>query len=98
MGGGSFQLPTVTAHNIGGDRWEMRAFDGFPSHCASATYAVYARLVAVLQNSGSINLSGEQILSQLTRRLANDPDVEQAEVRAELAKIVALRLEKAFVS
>jgi 2-oxo-4-hydroxy-4-carboxy-5-ureidoimidazoline decarboxylase len=43
-------------------------------------------------------LSAEQILSQLTRRLANDPDVEQAEVRTELAKIVAIRLEKAFVS
>ncbi len=70
--GGSFQLPTVTAHNIGGDRWEMRAFDGFPSHCASATYAVYARLVAVLQNSGSINLSGEQILAFETKKRMPD--------------------------
>jgi 2-oxo-4-hydroxy-4-carboxy-5-ureidoimidazoline decarboxylase len=43
-------------------------------------------------------LSADQILTQLTRRLANDPDVEQAEVRTELAKIVAIRLEKAFVS
>jgi hypothetical protein len=70
--GGSFQLPTVTAHNIGGDRWEMRAFDGFPSHCASATYAVFARLVAVLQNSGSINLSAEQILAFETKKRTPD--------------------------
>ena len=59
--GSSFQLPTVTAHNIGGDRWEMRVYDGFPSHCTSATYAVFARLAAVLQNNGSINLTAEQI-------------------------------------
>lgn len=58
---GSFQLPTITAHNIGGGRWEMRAYDGFPSHCTSAAYAVYARLVAVLQNSGRIDLSADQI-------------------------------------
>jgi hypothetical protein len=59
--GGSFQLPTITAHNIGGGRWEMRVYDGFPSHCTSATYAVYARLAAVLQDRGRIALDGEQI-------------------------------------
>jgi hypothetical protein len=57
----SFQLPTVTAHNIGGGRWEMRAYDGFPSHCTSAAFAVYARLAAVLNNSGRIDLSADQI-------------------------------------
>lgn len=57
----SFQLPTITAHNIGGGHWEMRAYDGFPSHCASAAYAVYARLVAVLHNGERISLSAEQI-------------------------------------
>ena len=50
--GSSFQLPTVTSHNIGGGRWEMRVYDGHPSHCTSAAYAVYARLAAVLHNDG----------------------------------------------
>ena len=59
--GGSFQLPTITAHNIGAGRWEMRVYDGFPSHCTSATYALLTRLIAVLQDSGRIALDGEQI-------------------------------------
>ena len=59
--GSSFQLPTITAHNIGADRWEMRVYDGFPSHCTSATYAVFARLISVLQDNGRIALDGEQI-------------------------------------
>jgi hypothetical protein len=59
--GGSFQLPTITAHNIGGNRMEMRVYDGFPSHCTSATYAVFARLVAVLQDNGTINLTADHI-------------------------------------
>ena len=61
--GGSFQLPTITAHNIGGGRWEMRVYDGFPSHCTSATYALLTRLIAVLQDSGRIALDGEHIES-----------------------------------
>ena len=59
--GSSFQLPTITAHNIGAGRWEMRVYDGFPSHCTSATYAVFARLVSVLLDNGRIALDGEQI-------------------------------------
>lgn len=59
--GSDFQLPTITAHNIGAGHWEMRVYDGFPSHCTSATYAVFARLVAVLQDNGRIALNGEQI-------------------------------------
>ncbi len=59
--GSSFQSPTITAHNIGADRWEMRVYDGFPSHCTGATYAVFARLIAVLQDNGRIALDGEQI-------------------------------------
>ena len=59
--GSSFQLPTITAHNIGGNRMEMRVYDGFPSHCTSATYTVFARLVAVLQDNGTISLTAEQI-------------------------------------
>jgi hypothetical protein len=61
--GGSFQLPTITAHNIGAGHWEMRVYDGFPSHCTSATYALLTRLIAVLQDSGRIALNGEQIES-----------------------------------
>ena len=59
--GSSFQLPTITAHNIGANRWEMRVYDGFPSHCTSATYAVFTRLISVLQDNGRIALDGEQI-------------------------------------
>lgn len=59
--GSSFQLPTITAHNIGGKRLEMRVYDGFPSHCTSATYAVFARLAAMLQDNGTINLTAEQV-------------------------------------
>jgi hypothetical protein len=59
--GSSFQLPTITAHNIGAGRWEMRVYDGFPSHCTSATYTVFARLVSVLLDNGRIALDGEQI-------------------------------------
>ena len=61
--GGSFQLPTITAHNIGAGHWEMRVYDGFPSHCTSATYALLTRLIAVLQDSGRIALDGEHIES-----------------------------------
>ena len=42
-------------------------------------------------------LSGEQILADLTCRLANDPEVERPVVIAELRKIAALRLAKAVV-
>ena len=41
-------------------------------------------------------LSGEAMLTALRERLGNDPDTEQGVVRAELAKIVDLRLGKAF--
>jgi len=60
---GRIQLPAVTAHNIGGGRWEMRVYDGFPSHCTSATYALYSHLVATLHNGGSISLSADQLRS-----------------------------------
>ncbi len=65
--GSSFQSPTITAHNIGADRWEMRVYDGFPSHCTGATYAVFARLIAVLQDDGRIALDGEQIAALSAR-------------------------------
>jgi 2-oxo-4-hydroxy-4-carboxy-5-ureidoimidazoline decarboxylase len=43
-------------------------------------------------------LTGEQMLAALRERLGNDPDAERDVVRAELAKIVDLRLGKAFGS
>lgn len=43
-------------------------------------------------------LSGETMLAALRERLGNDPDTERDVVRAELAKIVDLRLGKAFAS
>lgn len=41
-------------------------------------------------------LSAEDMLTALRERLGNDPDTERAVVRAELGKIVDLRLGKAF--
>jgi hypothetical protein len=66
------ELPTVTAHNIGGGRWEMRVYDGHPSHCTSATYAVYAHLVAALHNGGRISLSPDQLRSLAILRTMPD--------------------------
>lgn len=42
-------------------------------------------------------LSADAMLLALRERLGNDPDTERDVVRAELAKIVDLRLEKAFL-
>lgn len=41
-------------------------------------------------------LSAERILAEAERRLGNDDATERAEARAELRKIVALRLDKSF--
>ena len=41
-------------------------------------------------------LTAEQMLAALRSRLHNDPVAEQTAVRGELAKIVRLRLAKAF--
>jgi hypothetical protein len=57
------ELPTVTVDNIGGGHWEMRVYDGRPSHCTGATYAVFAHLVASLHNSGAIRLSPAELRS-----------------------------------
>jgi len=73
--GADFVSPAVQAHNIGAGRWEMRVYDGHPSHCTSATYALFARLVAVLHNNGSITLSREEMRAlEVHRRL---PDGSQ---------------------
>lgn len=59
----TLELPTVTAHNIGRGKWQMRVYDGTPSHCTSATYTVFLHLVAELQNSGAIRLTQQQLQS-----------------------------------
>ena len=63
LDGNRLQLPTVTAHNIGGGRWEMRVYDGQPSHCTGATYAVFAHLAATLHNGGRLRLSPDELRS-----------------------------------
>lgn len=57
----TLELPTTTVHNIGGGKWEMRVYDGTPSHCTSATYTVFLHLVAELQNTGAIHLTQQQL-------------------------------------
>jgi hypothetical protein len=70
--GSDFVAPVIQTHNIGGGRHELRVYDGFPSHCTSATYALYAHLVAVLHNNGSINLSADNLRSLAVRRSLPD--------------------------
>lgn len=59
----TLKLPTTTVHNIGGGNWEMRVYDGRPSHCTSATYTVLLHLVAQLQSAGAIHLNAQQLES-----------------------------------
>ncbi len=66
------EMPTVTAHNIGGGNWEMRVYDGKPTHCTGATYGVFVHLVAMLQNSGVIQLSPDQLQSLAVLRTMPD--------------------------
>lgn len=53
-------LPVVSVGQVGA-RLGIYVRDGHPSHCTSATYALYMHLVAQLHNSGKINLSIDQI-------------------------------------
>jgi hypothetical protein len=70
--GSDFVAPVIQTHNIGGGRHELRVYDGFPSHCTSATYALYSHLVAVLHNSGRINLTADNLRSLAVRRSLPD--------------------------
>jgi hypothetical protein len=60
--GSRVALPVISVHQLGA-RLGLHVRDGHPSHCTSATYALYMHLVARLHNSGQINLSVEQIRS-----------------------------------
>ncbi|WP_072376061.1 hypothetical protein [Hyphomicrobium sp. NDB2Meth4] len=70
--GSDFVAPTLQAHNVGNGRWELRVYDGHPSHCTSATYALFAHLVATLQNDGRINLTPDQLRTLDARQRAAD--------------------------
>lgn len=59
--GSAFVSPKLQPHNIGGGKWELRVYDGFPSHCTGATYALFAHLTALLHNGGKITLTPEQM-------------------------------------
>jgi hypothetical protein len=70
--GSEFTPPELQVHNIGGGRTELRVYDGFPSHCTSATYALFTHLVATLHNAGDITLSTDQLhMLDANSRLAN---------------------------
>ncbi|MFA5899956.1 MAG: hypothetical protein WC829_12690 [Hyphomicrobium sp.] len=70
--GSSYVSPAIQSRNIGGGRFELSVYDGHPSHCTSATYALFVRLIAVLNNSGRIHLSGEQLRTFEVRRRLPD--------------------------
>ena len=74
--GSDFVSPAVQTHNIGGGRWEMRVYDGHPSHCTGATYALFAHLIAVLHNSGRITLTPDELHSlEVKRSLADGTEL-----------------------
>ena len=66
------QMPTISGHNIGAGNWEMRVYDGHPSYCTSATYALFARLVANLHNAGKIKLTPRQVDALRVKRTMPD--------------------------
>lgn len=53
-------LPVISVHQLGA-HLGMHVRDGHPSHCTSATYALFTHLAARLHNSGKISLGLDQI-------------------------------------
>jgi hypothetical protein len=66
------QLPDIAVNDAGNGQWEMTVKDGMPSHCTSATYTVFAHLIAVLHNSGRIPLSQLDLQSVAINRTLPD--------------------------
>ena len=66
------EMPTVTAHNIGAGNWELRVYDGHPSHCTGAAYALFTHLVAKLHNGGAIHLGARALASLEVTRTTPD--------------------------
>ena len=81
------------------DRWSRTEQAGALGAVASVASALADGNAEYQRRFGRIFLirasgrSGEQILTELRRRLANDPDTEDEVVRRELAAIVRLRLD-----
>lgn len=80
--------------------WSQQEQSGAAAAPTQVQQALAAGNVAYEQRFGRVflicatGLSGEQMLSELQARLANDPDTERAAVREELRKITRLRLQK----
>ncbi|RRR97462.1 2-oxo-4-hydroxy-4-carboxy-5-ureidoimidazoline decarboxylase [Glycomyces terrestris] len=73
----------------------MTAGDAVKAELAAAN-AAYERRFGRVFLICATGLTAEEILAEARRRLANDDATERAEARAELRRIVALRLAKAF--
>jgi 2-oxo-4-hydroxy-4-carboxy-5-ureidoimidazoline decarboxylase len=73
----------------------MTAAESVRAELADAN-AAYERRFGRVFLICATGLTAEEILVEARRRLANDDPTERAESRAELRKIVALRLDKAF--
>ena len=76
-------------------RHEQSAATGAEAELATAN-AEYERRFDRVFLICATGLSGQEILAQLRRRLANDEVTERAEVRRELGKIVRLRLARCY--
>jgi 2-oxo-4-hydroxy-4-carboxy-5-ureidoimidazoline decarboxylase len=80
--------------------WSRREQSGAASAPADVTTALVEGNRAYEERFGHVflicatGLSADQMLTDLRRRLHNEPDAERRVVRAELAKITRLRLEK----
>lgn len=87
---------------VTGDAWsgteQSRAQSADPAVRAALAEAnaVYERRFGGVFLICATGLTAERILTELGRRLGNDEQAEAAESTAELRKIVALRLAKAF--
>jgi hypothetical protein len=53
-------LPIVAPLEIN-NRWELLVRHGHPSHCTSATYAIFLHLATILQGNRKLFLDGDQI-------------------------------------
>lgn len=77
--------------------WSRQEQSGAAGHDLRADNVAYEQRFGHVFLICATGLSGEAMTAALRARLGNDPDTERTVVRAELAKIVRLRLRKAFV-
>ncbi|WP_194201882.1 2-oxo-4-hydroxy-4-carboxy-5-ureidoimidazoline decarboxylase [Glycomyces albidus] len=86
---------TEAAWSRGEQARAMTADESVRAELAEAN-AAYERRFGRVFLICATGLTAEEILAEARRRLRNDDPTERAEARAELRKIVALRLDKAF--